>query len=123
MLAVGDAVRLFIDKQLSVLGSNQLIVQPGQPTGDGGVRRRAGEVPTLTQDDAAAIDRLPSLTAAAPVLQGFFQIVYGDDNSNNTVLGTTPEIFRVRSWVMDRGVPIADSDVRSANRVIVIGQR
>ena len=122
MLAVGDAVRLFIDKELSVLGSNQLIVRPGQPT-EGGVRRRAGEVPTLTIDDAAAVNALPAVAAAAPVLQGFFQILYGDDNSNSTLLGTTPEIFAVRSWVMDRGVPISDNDVRSANRVIVIGER
>ena len=122
MLAVGDAVRLFIDKELSVLGSNQLIVRPGQPT-EGGVRRRAGEVPTLTIEDAAAVNALPAVAAAAPVLQGFFQILYGDDNSNSTLLGTTPEIFAVRSWVMDRGVPISDNDVRSANRVIVIGER
>ena len=122
MLAVGDAVRLFIDKELSVLGSNQLIVRPGQPT-EGGVRRRAGEVPTLTFDDASALDALPAVAAAAPVLQGFFQILYGDDNSNSTLLGTTPQIFAVRNWVMDRGVPISDNDVRSANRVIVIGER
>jgi putative ABC transport system permease protein len=122
MLAVGDAVRVFIDKELSVLGSNQLIVRPGQPT-DNGMRRRAGEVPTLTIDDAAAVNALPTVAAAAPVLQGFFQILYGDDNSNSTLLGTTPEIFAVRSWVMDRGVPISDNDVRSANRVIVIGER
>jgi putative ABC transport system permease protein len=123
MLAVGDAVRRFIDKELSVLGSNQLIVQPGQPHGDGGVRRRAGELPTLTIDDAAAINKLPAVAAAAPVLQGFFQVVYGDDNSNSTLLGSTPEIFAVRNWAMERGVPIADSDVRSANRVVVIGER
>ncbi len=123
MLAVGDGVRRFIDKELSVLGSNQLIVQPGAPTGEGGVRRRIGEVSTLTRADAAAIDALPSVAAAAPVLQGFFQINYGDDNSNNTLLGSTDAIFRVRGWVLDRGVPIADSDVRSANRVVVIGER
>ena len=69
MLAVGDAVRLFIDKELSVLGSNQLIVRPGQPT-EGGVRRRAGEVPTLTLEDAAAVNALPAVAAAAPMLQG-----------------------------------------------------
>ena len=123
MLAVGDAVRLFIDKELSVLGSNQLIVRPGQPSGDAGVRRRAGEVPTLTIEDAAAVNALPTVAAAAPMLQGFFQVLYGDDNSNSTLLGTTPEIFAVRSWVMDRGVPISDNDVRSANRVVVIGER
>jgi putative ABC transport system permease protein len=122
MLGVGDGVRRFIDKELAVLGSNQLIVRPGQPSSERGPRRRPGEVPTLTIEDAESLNSLPSVAGAAPMLQGFFQIVYGDDNSNSTVLGTTPEIFAVRGWVMDRGVPISEHDVRSANRVIVIGQ-
>ena len=120
MLAVGDAVRVFIDKELAVLGSNQLIVQPGQPT-EGGARRRTNDSPSLTIEDAEALNTLPSVRSAAPALQGFFQVLYGDDNSNSVVLGTTPEMFTVRNWTMERGVPLADTDVRSANRVIVIG--
>ena len=120
MLAVGDAVRVFIDKELAVLGSNQLIVQPGAPS-EGGARRRINESPTLTIDDAEAINRLPSVRAASPALQGSFQILYGDDNSNSLVLGITPEMFTVRNWTVERGVALADADVRSANRVIVIG--
>jgi putative ABC transport system permease protein len=122
MLAVGDAVRVFIDKELAVLGSNQLIVQPGQPT-EGGARRRTNDSPSLTIEDAEALNTLPSVRSAAPALQGFFQVLYGDDNSNSVVLGTTPEMFTVRNWTMERGVPLADTDVRSANRVIVIGSR
>ena len=122
MLAVGDAVRVFIDKELAVLGSNQLIVQPGQPT-EGGARRRTNDSPSLTIEDAEALNTLPSVRSAAPALQGFFQVLYGDDNSNSVVLGTTPEMFTVRNWTMERGVPLADADVRSANRVIVIGSR
>ena len=120
MLAVGDAVRVFIDKELAVLGSNQLIVQPGQPT-EGGARRRINDSPSLTIEDAEALNTLPSVRSAAPALQGVFQVLYGDDNSNSVVLGTTPEMFSVRNWTMERGVPLADTDVRSANRVIVIG--
>ncbi len=122
MLAVGDAVRVFIDKELAVLGSNQLIVQPGQPT-EGGARRRTNDSPSLTIEDAEALNTLPSVRSAAPALQGFFQVLYGDDNSNSVVLGTTPEMFTVRNWTMERGVPLADTDVRSANRVIVIGSK
>ncbi len=122
MLGLGDAVRVFIAKQLAVLGSNQLIVVPGTPT-EGGARRRVNDSPTLTIDDAEAIGRLPSVNAAAPTLQGFFQILYGGDNSNSVVLGVTPEIFTVRSWVVDRGVALADADVRSAARVVVIGSK
>ena len=96
MLSVGDAVRVFIDKELAVLGSNQLIVQPGQPT-EGGARRRTNDSPSLTIEDAEALNTLPSVRSAAPALQGFFQVLYGDDNSNSVVLGTTPEMFTVRN--------------------------
>ena len=122
MLSVGDGVRAFINKELAVLGSNQLIVQPGTPT-EGGARRRTNESPTLTIEDAVAISALPSLRGAAPTLQGYFQILYGDDNSNSVVLGVTPDMFALRNWKVERGVALADSDVRSANRVIVIGSR
>ena len=120
MLSVGDSVRAFIAKELSVLGSNQLIVQPGTPV-DGGVRRRAGEVPNLTVDDARALAQLPSLRGAAPALQGFFQLHYGDANSNQTVLGITPAMMELRNWQIDRGVALDERDVQSANRVVVIG--
>lgn len=120
MLSVGDSVRAFIAKELAVLGSNQLIVQPGTPV-DGGVRRRAGEVPNLTVDDARALAQLPSLRGAAPALQGFFQLHYGDANSNQTVLGITPAMLELRNWQIDRGVALDERDVQSANRVVVIG--
>ena len=122
MLAVGDAVRSFIDQELSVLGSNQLIVQPGTRT-QGGVRRRAGELPTLTIDDVEEIDTLPSVKGATATVQGFFQINYGSDNSNSVVLGVTQNVFRVRNWTVDRGVGIVESDVRAGTKVMVIGSR
>jgi putative ABC transport system permease protein len=122
MLAVGDAVRKFIDKELSVLGSNQLIVQPGTRT-QGGVRRRAGELPTLTIDDVEAIDKLPSIKGATPSLQGFFQVNYGRDNSNSTVIGVTENVFAVRNWTVEQGVGFSESDVRAGTRVMVIGSK
>ena len=122
MLGLGDAVRVFIKEQLAVLGSNQLIVQPGTPS-EGGARRRTNESPTLTIDDAQAINTLPSVRSASPALQGFFQVLYGDDNSQSVVLGVTPEMFTVRNWTVETGVSIAESDVRSAARVIVVGAK
>ncbi|MFC3147935.1 ABC transporter permease [Piscinibacterium candidicorallinum] len=123
MLSVGDSVRKFIDKELSALGSNMLIVRPGTPTKDGGVRRRAGEAPALTIEDAAALNTLPTLKGAVPMMQGFHQINYGTDNSNTTVLGVVPEVFALRNWTIDSGAGISESDVRSAARVAVIGSK
>jgi putative ABC transport system permease protein len=124
MLGVGDAVRVFIDRELAVLGSNQLIVQRGAPVAGGGPRRQQNpETPWLTLDDARAINALPSVNAAAAALQTAFTVQYGDDSSQSIVLGVTPEMFRVRNWVVDRGVAFGEDDVRSANRVILIGSR
>ena len=125
MLGVGDAVRGFIDRELSVLGSNQLIVQRGAPTGGGGPPRRppGSDAPWLTLDDAMVMNSLPSVSAAAATLQSGFAVNYGDDSSQSQVLGVTPEMFKVRNWVVEQGVPFGDEDVRSANRVIVIGSR
>jgi putative ABC transport system permease protein len=123
MLGVGDAVKAFIDRELSVLGSNQLIVQRGAPTEGGPRRRTVTDAPMLTLDDAIAINRLPSVRAAAATLQGNFAVLYGDDSSQSVALGTTPEMFRVRNWVVDQGVAFSEDDVRSANRVILIGSK
>ena len=122
MLSVGDAVRAFINKELSVLGSNQLIVQPGTPT-EGGARRRSNEAPTLTIDDAYALAELSSVRGVAAGIQGFFQILYGDDNSSSTVIGTTPDMFARAQLEAGARRGLAESDVRSANRVIVVGSK
>jgi putative ABC transport system permease protein len=121
MLGVGDAVRAFIDRELSVLGSNQLIVQRGAPIKGGPRPRASADATMLTIDDAAAINQLPSVRAAAPTLQGIFSVQYGDDSTQSMVLGVTPEMFRVRNWVVDQGVGFTEEDVRSASRVVVIG--
>jgi putative ABC transport system permease protein len=125
MLGVGDAVRAFIDRELSVLGSNQLIVQPGEPREDGSRRRSLATDFSLTIDDAMALNSLPSVRLAAPTLQGNLPVQYGggDDSANSTVLGVTPEMFGVRNWVVDQGVAFSEDDVRAANRVIVIGSQ
>jgi putative ABC transport system permease protein len=123
MLGVGDAVRQFIDRELSVLGSNQLIVQRGAPMAGGPRNRPNPEAAMLTIDDAVAMNQLPSVRAAAPTLQSVFTVLYGDDSSQSVVLGVTPEMFRVRNWVVDQGVGFTEDDVRSASRVIVVGSK
>jgi putative ABC transport system permease protein len=122
MLSLGTSVRALIDKELAVLGSNQLFVQPGMRT-EGGARQRVGDAPSLTIDDAAALNELASVRGAAAVKQGYFRVLYGNDNSDSMVMGVTPEMFRIRNWKMERGVALAEVDVRSANPVVVIGAK
>ena len=123
MLSIGDAVRTMIAKEFVMLGNGQLIVQPGAPLDVGGLQHRVGDVATLTIDDARALADLPSLRGAAPVLQTFFQVHYGDSNSSQAVLGVTPAMFLLRNWSVEEGIGFSERDVRSASRVVVLGSR
>jgi putative ABC transport system permease protein len=122
MLAVGDGIKAFIDKQLSVLGSNLVIVQADSRKAVG-ARLRTGTVQTITLDDAEAINRLPSVKGAAPMLTTYSQISYGNDNTNTQVQGTTPTSFAIRNLRLAKGIGLSDVDVASATRVAVLGKK
>ena len=122
LLAVGDSMKRFIGKELEQLGTNMLFVSPG---GDRAQqqRLRSGAAPALTMLDAAALNRLPSLAGAAPVLQGGFNLAVGNESASKTVHGVSPDMFKIRGWKIDKGSAFSDADVRSAARTVVIGRK
>ena len=122
MLAVGDGIKAFINKQLAVLGSNLVLVQADSRKAVG-ARLKTGTVQTLTLEDAEAINQLPSVNGAAPMLTTFSQISFGNDNSNNQVQGTTPVAFRIRNLRLAKGIPLSEVDITSAARVAVLGKK
>jgi len=122
MLAVGESAKKFIAKELEVLGSNLMIISPGANRTQG-VRARTGTAPSLSVEDAVALNDLPTLNGAAPALQGFFQLTVVNNDSKNAVLGVTPEMFKVRNWKVDQGNVFSDSDIRGAARMVIIGKK
>ncbi len=122
LLALGDSMQRFIGKELEQLGTNMLFVVPG---GDRASERRAraGAAPSLTLQDAAALNALPSLTGAAPALQGGFKLSVGNETSTNTVHAVTPAMFKIRNWKLEKGSGFSESDIRSAARMVVIGHK
>ena len=122
LLAVGDSMKRFIAKELEQLGTNMLFISPG---GDRAQqqRMRSGAQPALTIRDAEALDQLPSLAGAAPVLQGGFNLAVGNENATKTVHGVTPAMFKIRGWKVDKGSAFSDADVRAAARMVVIGRK
>jgi putative ABC transport system permease protein len=122
LLAVGDSMKRFIAKELEQLGTNMLFISPG---GDRAQqqRMRSGAQPAMTIADAAALNELPSLAGAAPVLQGGFNLSVGNENASKTVHGVTPAMFKIRGWKVDKGSAFSDADVRAASRMVVIGRK
>ena len=122
LLALGDSMQRFIGKELEALGTNMLFISPGGSRA-AAQRLRAGAAPALTLSDAAALNALPSLAGAAPALQGGFKLAVGNETSSSSVMGVTPAMFKIRNWKLETGSMFSESDVRSAARMVIIGQK
>jgi len=121
MMSIGQGAQYAIKQTISAMGSNLFVLISGSRS-VGGVRSGSGGNYTLTSGDAEAIAELPGVQAAAPIQSGNAQIVYGPNNWNTSIIGTTPSYLEARSWPVISGSAFAGSDVRSATRVALIGK-
>jgi putative ABC transport system permease protein len=122
MVAVGAGAQIRVAEEIQSLGSNLIIVLPGNTT-TGGVRGGQGSQLTITEDDAMAIQRdVSTVQAAAPTSRGTMQVVHGGSNWATNVMGVTPEWFEAREWGITDGRPIAHHDHGAASKVALIGQ-
>jgi putative ABC transport system permease protein len=121
MMSIGQGAQYAIKQTIAAMGSNLFILISGS-TSAGGVRSGGGGNLTLTVGDADAIAELPGVQAVAPIHPGSAQIVYGPNNWNTSIIGTTPKYLDARSWQVISGNAFTDSDVRSATRVALIGK-
>ena len=122
MVAIGSGASEMIAQQIASMGSNLLIVIPGATTA-GGARMGFGSVSTLTSDDAKAIkEECSAVKAVAPIWGGVTQVVYGNQNWNTGVNGTTPDFFEIREWPMASGRVFNDQEIAGAVKVALVGQ-
>ncbi len=123
MVAIGIGVQQKVESSIAGLGSNLLIVVPGASSPSGGVRLAAGSNITLTNKDAQAIAReVDNINAVAPAVSRQFQLVFGNQNWQTSVQGSTPEFLEVRNWNIASGAFFSSRDLDARARVVVIGQ-
>jgi putative ABC transport system permease protein len=122
MIAVGSGAKKRIAEQIASMGSNLLIVLSGSST-SGGLRFGSGTVPTLTVDDAKAIqNEIPDVKYVAPSQRGTVQIIFGNQNWSTVADGTTPEVLFIRDWSLQSGRPFTQQDLDGATKVCLLGE-
>ena len=123
MVQIGEGSSAAIKQTIANMGANELIVFPGQAV-SAGVSFGGGSSVTLTSADAAAIARdCPSISGAAPVVNGRMQVVRGGQNwVPQFLIGTTPAYLKIRDWPLAEGRAFGNDDVDGANEVCVLGQ-
>jgi putative ABC transport system permease protein len=121
MVAVGSGAQERIDSYIKGLGSNLLLVWPGS-SNVGGVKGGRGTRPSLTEDDASAIqNEISGVEVTAPQVQGNAQAIFGNRNWATKVVGTTPEYEIAHNWVIAAGRWFTAAEVRSTAKVVLLG--
>jgi len=124
MVSIGQGAQASVQAQIESIGTNLLFVSAGAQN-VGGVRSGTGDsgTNTLTVEDLDAIKReVPSVSMVTPSINARSQLVSGNANWNTSVTGVSEQYPDVRKWPIQSGEFFTDADVRTAARVIVIGQ-
>ncbi|HEV7396694.1 MAG TPA: ABC transporter permease [Pyrinomonadaceae bacterium] len=124
MVSIGQGASASVQAQIESIGTNLLFLSAGAQN-VGGVRSGTGDsgTNTLTVEDLDAIKReVPSVSMVTPTVNARSQLVFGNMNWNTSVQGVSEQYPEVRKWNVQTGSFFAESDVRTAGRVIVIGQ-
>jgi putative ABC transport system permease protein len=121
VVSIGQGANYLVQQGIAAMGTNAVFIAAGSNRA-GGVRQGYGGVKTLTVDDMNAIIReIPLIKDAAPSLSSNQQIVYGNQNWNTRVTGTTPSYFDIRTWPVQSGSVFSDEEVDLAANVCVLG--
>src|SRR4030095_4201535 len=124
MVSIGQGASASVQAQIESIGTNLLFVSAGAQN-VGGVRSGAGDsgTNTLTVEDLDAIKReIPSVSMVTPAVNARCKLVASNMNWNTSVQGVSEQYPDIRKWTVQSGTFFTDADVRTAARVVVIGQ-
>ena len=123
MVAVGSGARVEIDRQISSLGTNMLVVFPGSGRTFGGRAAGAGtDIPLAERDLAAIREQVPGVVAISGMLSASSAIVRGNTNWMTTASGVHEDYLTVRDWPISSGREFTPEEARRGAKLAVIGE-
>ncbi|WP_088278985.1 ABC transporter permease [Ideonella sp. A 288] len=120
MVTLGNGATQAIKSQITSLGTNLLMVRPGQRQGFGG---GGGGVAQFTQADAEAIAaQIGGVAAVAPESRASVTVVANGRNWATSVTGSTNEWFETGNWKLASGRAFEPDEQRAGAAVCLIGE-
>lgn len=119
MVTLGKGATRAVSDQISSLGSNLLMIRPGQrlgPVGDA-----AGAQPFKEADAQALAAQVGGLRAVAPSQAVAVTAVYGARNWGTRVTGSTTAYFDTNNWQLAQGRIFTEAEERAGAAVCLIG--
>jgi putative ABC transport system permease protein len=122
MISIGQGAQQSIQASIQSIGSNLLMISPGQQRQfGGGPSQGQGSAQTLTLADAEAIKTVANVKAVEPQLSRRYQVTAKSLNTNTSVIGTVSNYPDVHNVNINTGAFFTDQQNSSLERVAVLG--
>ena len=111
MLAIGQGSKRSIREQISEMGSNMIMIHPGNGR-FGGVRMSASDMETLKLEDYQSIVReVKLIDKCSPCVNASGQVIYGANNAPTTLYGVNRDYLDIRKFSVEDGEMFTDYDI------------
>lgn len=123
MMAIGQGSKKSIQANIAEMGSNMIMIRPGQDKGPGGAQQDASDMQTLKLKDYESLkEQAKYLSAISPSVNSSGQFINGNNNTPSTIYGISPDYLKIRQQKVKDGEMFTDEEVRSSAKVCVIGK-
>ena len=120
MVTLGKGATQAVQNEITSLGTNLLMVRPGQRLGPGS--SGAGS-PSFTVEDVQAIrTQIAGVVAVAPEVRSGVTVVANGRNWATSVTGTTSDYFFTNNWTIGAGRGFEAAEERAGAAVCLIGE-
>lgn len=122
MLAIGQGSKKSIQAEISEMGSNMIMIHPGEDM-RGGVRLSADDMQTLKVKDFEDIrQECGHVSLVSPSVNSTGQAVYGANNTPTSVYGVNEEFLDIRGYKVQDGDIFSEQDIKTAAKVCLVGK-
>ena len=123
MMAIGQGSKKSIQANIAEMGSNMIMIRPGQDKGPGGAQQDASDMQTLKLKDYETLkEQSKYLSAISPSVNASGQFINGNNNTPSTIYGISPDYMEIRQLKIEDGEMFTDDDIKTSAKVCVIGK-
>jgi putative ABC transport system permease protein len=120
MVTLGNGATRAVTDQISSLGSNLLMVRPGQRLGAGS--GAAGATAFKEADAEAIATQIGGVRAVAPELRSNVTVIGNGRNWSTSITGSTNSYFDTANWKLAAGRHFSDDEQRVGAAVCIVGE-
>ena len=122
MLAIGQGSKKSIQGQIAEMGSNMIMVHPGEEM-KGGVKQDKSSMETLKLNDYEnIIAQTKYVATVSPEVSSSGQFIYSNNNYKASIQGVSQEYLNIRQLQVESGEMFSKQDIKSNTKVCVIGK-